>query len=135
MDKKQLELENEIYSFIYNDNKCFTHFEWREWGEDIIEYELQVYTFNPKHDQYFLLYTSNIQNNKVKILEEVLNFLKEPITQECNSYTVVWCDKDKEAKHTSYFYALDVLDVIDKVYYNKKRESIIVYEIKLNPES
>ena len=43
--------------------------------------------------------------------------------------------RGQSTTHKSYFYCKDIYELLDKFFYDKKKENYVIYEIKLNPES
>ena len=52
-----------------------------------------------------------------------------------SSYTIQWMTKDDKQLHTSYFRASNILDSLDKLYYDRDRNTITVFSVVLNPVS
>lgn len=95
--------------------------------------QLDVLTYNPRHQQSFLLHTTRAIN-KPEALEKMLNYLETHLQRE-SSYTIQWMKVGDNTLHTSYFRARTIYDVLDKFYYDRDMNSYKVYSISLNPIS
>jgi hypothetical protein len=97
------------------------------------EIKLDVITVNPKHNQSFLFQTV-MGYNKIDALKNMLDYVKNYKEKE-SSFTVQWSLKESNELHTSYFRAKNILEALDKFYYDRDLNSTIVFSIKLNPIS
>ena len=123
---EELKLEYTISQIIYKDNGCYTHF-------DKSDSKLNVVTYNPKHHTYFLLVSIPIVENYYLTLKNALSYIERNTDRkEFNSYTVQW-KNDQEDMKTSYFWAKDIQEVLDKVNYKKDKNKLTIYSIKVNP--
>ena len=52
-----------------------------------------------------------------------------------NSYTIQWSMRNSNELHTSYFRAKDVLEAIEKLYFGRDANSLIIFSVVLNPIS
>lgn len=104
-----------------------------DYDEENGEIKLNVITVNPKHNQSFLFHSVS-GFNKVDCLSKMLDYVKNYKEKE-SSYTIQWSLKESNELHTSYFRAKNVLDALDKFYYGRDLNSIIVFSVKLNPIS
>jgi hypothetical protein len=132
-ETKKLALENKISEFIKLDNKCTVHFDYKKAHSSLDKVELTVTTFNPAHDEKFVLMKTT-EVGTLKCLEKVLSYLEHHKKYQ-SSYTVLWSEKTKFQINTSYFYAYDMQEVLDRFYESKDRHAFIIYEMKLNPIS
>ena len=94
---------------------------------------LNVITVNPKHNQSFLFHTTK-GFNRVDALQKMLEYVKNYKEKE-SSYTVQWSLKESNELHTSYFRAKNIVTALDKFYYGRDINSIVVFSVKLNPIS
>ena len=75
MNSQRFIKENEISDLIIKDNDCSSHFQWTQTYKNLT---LDLVTFNPKHNNYFLLHSitkQNLNNNSnvyILILDEML---------------------------------------------------------------
>lgn len=127
----RLKSEIEISEKIMNDNGCQTHFEYVDYGDRV---QVIARTYNPGTKEIFVLTTATGDNEQI-CLETISEYV-DTIKTNISSFTVEWARKgDNGVRHKSYFHGVDVKEVCDKFYGNKKREEYIVYEIKINPIS
>lgn len=97
------------------------------------ETNLHVITVNPKHNQSFLFHTTK-GYNRLDALKKMLDYVKNYKEKE-SSYTVQWSLKESNELHTSYFRAKNIMAALDKFYYGRDLNSIVVFSVKLNPIS
>ena len=97
------------------------------------ETKLDVITVNPNHNQSFL-FQSVVGYNRVDALKKMLDYVKDYKEKE-SSYTIQWSLKESNELNTSYFRAKNVVAAIDKFYFGRDLNSIIVFSIILNPIS
>jgi hypothetical protein len=93
--------------------------------------KLDVITINPRHNQSFL-FKSTTGYDKVDALKNMLEYVKN-YKEKDSSYTLQWTLKGESNLHTSYFSAKNVLEAIDKLYYDRDPNSIIIFSVILNP--
>lgn len=125
-----VKLQEEIQSYIGGLASSGIVFDYEE---DKGEMKLAVITVNPKHNQSFLFHTVN-GFNKVDCLQKMLDYVKNYKDKE-SSFTIQWSLKESHELHTSYFRAKNILDALDKFYYGRDLNSIVVFSVKLNPIS
>ena len=102
-----------------------------DYKEDGSTTQLHVITVNPRHNQSFLFHhTQGI--DKIDALEKMLEYVKN-YKQKESSYTIQWTTRDEEILHTSYFSAKNVMGALDKLFYERDPNSIIIFSINLNP--
>lgn len=94
---------------------------------------LHVITVNPKHNQSFLFHTTK-GYNRLDALKKMLDYVKNYKEKE-SSYTIQWSLKESHELHTSYFRAKNIVTALDKFYYGRDLNSIVVFSVKLNPIS
>tara|TARA_B000000437_G_C11501807_1_gene247361 strand:- start:64 stop:480 length:417 start_codon:yes stop_codon:yes gene_type:complete len=138
MNSQRFIKENEISDLIKKDNDCSSHFQWTQTYKNLT---LDLVTFNPKHNNYFLLHSitkQNLNNNSnvyILILDEMIKYIKEYKNLTLN-YTIIWNYKQtNEPSKTSYFSGKNIKEVMQKFYYQKEDNSIIVYNINIISES
>lgn len=93
--------------------------------------KLDVITINPRHNQSFLFHSTQ-GYDKVDALKKMLDYVKNYKEKE-SSYTIQWNLKGESDLHTSYFSARNVLEAIDKLYYDRDPNSITIFSVILNP--
>jgi len=93
--------------------------------------KLDVITINPRHNQSFL-FKSTTGYDKVDALKNMLEYVKN-YKEKDSSYTLQWTLKGESDLHTSYFSAKNVLEAIDKLYYDRDPNSITIFSVILNP--
>lgn len=128
---KEMRIMSEISRIISKDNGNTTHPVWDE--DEDGKMTLHLFTYNDRNNQTFLL-KSTKGNSKAGALTKALNYLNQELGEE-NSYTVIWRSKDRKKQEESYFSGKDVWEVLEKFYFGKEREDIIIFEIKLSPIS
>ena len=135
--KNKYQLENSISELIFKDNKCSTHFEYIQPCYQQSGYKLNIITFNQQHNQHFLL-RSTEGESFLECLEKAYQYVNKVCKKEVkiNSYTVSWVSNDDNVNTTnSYFYGDNIEEVLEKFYFNKKKEDFIIHSINLNPIS
>ena len=149
------QLERKISDLIYKDNKCTAHFIWEykpkgNYG-DVVNIigtlELKVVTLNPAHETHFLLHhisknlydNVNIEDLYCKILEEVINILETKNDSTIFHYAIGWRDTSNDALKfntiTSYFSGKNFKDIMEKFFFEKCEDNIIIDGITLLPDS
>ena len=133
-EKKKLELEDKISELVKSDSKCTVHFDYKKaQGTSLDKLDLTVTTRNPLHDETFVLMKVT-EVGILKCLEKVVSYLEHHKRFQ-SSYTVLWSEKAKFMLNTSYFYAYDMQEVLNRFFEGKDRHAFIIYEMKLNPIS
>ncbi|MBK9176650.1 MAG: hypothetical protein IPM46_10020 [Flavobacteriales bacterium] len=92
---------------------------------------LHLITLNPKHNQSFLFQATS-GSDKVDALREMLEYVKT-YKERTSSYTVQWSARGDNGLQTSYFRAKNVLEALDKLFYDRDPNSITVFSVMLNP--
>lgn len=64
----------------------------------------------------------------------MLEYVKNYKDQE-NSYTIQWSLVDERELHTSYFKAKGPMEALNKLYFGREVNSLIVFSLVLNPIS
>lgn len=95
--------------------------------------KLDLITINPRHNQSFL-FRSETGADKVDALKKMWDYVQNYKEKE-NSYTIQWITKNDKELHTSYFRASNILDVLEKLYYGRDRNTITVFSVVMNPVS
>lgn len=94
---------------------------------------LRLITVNPKHNQSFLFHTCE-GVTKVDALKNMLEYVRG-FKDEESSYTIQWTLREDNTLHTSYFRAKNILGALDKLYYDRDPNSIVVFSVMMNPIS
>lgn len=95
--------------------------------------QLHLITLNPRHNQSFLFHASK-GPDKLEALREMLDYVRT-YKDRTSSYTVQWSAKGENVLNTSYFRAKNVLEALDKLFYDRDPNSITVFSVILNPIS
>lgn len=132
IEKKQDEksLENLIENHIGAASNIELKFQYQELEKEV---KLDLVTFNPKHNQSFLFHTV-VGYSKVDSLNKMLEYIKSYKEKE-SSYTIQWSLKENSGLNTSYFRAANLLAAIEKFYFERDINSIVVFSVVLNPIS
>ncbi len=134
---RRFDLEGEIITLIFEDNRNTVHFDYHVDIDDV-DYSimLDLYTRNARNGAIFLLHQTR-GTSSVDVLQKMLNHLKSgSLREEKYSYTVKWIDRhDSERhEHVSYFYESSERDVRKKFFYNKREEDYLI-TVEKNPLS
>jgi len=132
---KRFELEGEIVTLIFEDNRNTVHFDYHVDIDDV-DYSimLDLYTRNARNGAIFLLHQTR-GTSSVDVLNKMLDHLKrESLSDEKYSYTVKWIDRKDPGKteHVSYFYENSEREVRKKFFYNRREEDYLI-TIEKNP--
>lgn len=92
---------------------------------------LHLITINPNHSQSFLFHATS-GSDKLDALREMLEYVKT-YKERTSSYTVQWSARGDNTLQTSYFRAKNVLEALDKLFYDRDPNSITVFSVNLNP--
>jgi hypothetical protein len=92
---------------------------------------LNLITVNPKHRQSFLFHSVS-GYDKVDALKQMLDYVKNYKERE-SSYTIQWALKDQKELNTSYFSAKNINAALDKLYFGRDPNSIVVFSVVMNP--
>lgn len=95
--------------------------------------KLYLITLNPRHNQSFLFHATE-GHDKLEALEQMLDYVRN-YKDRTGSYTIQWSARGRNDLHTSYFRAKNVLEALDKLFYDRDPNSIIVFSVILNPIS
>ena len=95
--------------------------------------KLHLITLNARHNQSFLFHASE-GSDKANALEAMLDYLRT-YKDATSSYTIQWSVRGENLLNTSYFRAKNVLEALDKLFYDRDPNSITVFSVMLNPIS
>ncbi|HRO99932.1 MAG TPA: hypothetical protein PLN54_10905 [Flavobacteriales bacterium] len=95
--------------------------------------KLFVITLNPRHNQSFLFHATE-GVDKLDALGVMLDYVKT-YKERTSSYTIQWSARGESGLQTSYFRAKNVLEALDKLFYDRDPNSITVFSVILNPMS
>lgn len=93
--------------------------------------KLNLITINTRHNQSFLFH-SVYGIDRIDALTKMLDYVKNYQDNE-NSYTIQWRIRGDKELQTSYFRAKNIYEALDKLYYNRDLNAIVVYSVVLNP--
>lgn len=93
--------------------------------------KLHLITLNPRHNQSFLFQTTE-GSTKLEALREMLSYVST-YKERTSSYTVQWSARGEGELNTSYFRAKNVLEALDKLFFDRDPNSITVFSVILNP--
>ena len=93
--------------------------------------KLFLITINPRHDQSFLFHATE-GSDRMDALRSMLDYVKN-YKERTSSYTVQWSTRGQNTLQTSYFRAKNVLEALDKLFYDRDPNSITVFSVILNP--
>ena len=146
--KNRLILERDICDRVKRDNNCSAHFIWNI-KDSVLS--CRLVTLNPRHNTHFLLCQesvgidtsgeSEVESYYVTVLEKINSLLdaaKNTEKRDLICYVVQWKKKNWEGSnlvlsdtYTSYFYGTNLKEVVDKFYYEKSPDEIVVYHIEM----
>ena len=156
MENRQItkyQLERNMSELIYKDNGSTAHFIWEynpyNYNKDKIGWlELKVVTINPSHLNHFLLHrvkktitddNMNVEELYCKILKEVTDILETKTDSAVLHYAIGWRDRTKQAIKfttiTSYFSGKSFKEIIEKFFFEKCENDIIIDSVTLLPET
>ena len=110
-----LESNSIIFDFAENDGK----------------HQLDLVTVNPKHRESFLFHTSR-GLSKVEALKNMLDYVQDYKEKE-SSFTIQWTLRGSEDLQTSYFRSQNIMSALEKFYFGRDINSIVVFSATLNP--
>jgi hypothetical protein len=122
-------LQKEIGDYIGmgQDNTVFNF----EQSDDGKSTKLFLITVNPRHNQSFL-FESTTGSDKLDALRNMLDYVRN-YKERSSSYTIQWSARGDNGLQTSYFRAKNVLEALDKLFYDRDPNSITVFSVILNP--
>jgi hypothetical protein len=94
---------------------------------------LNLITVNPRHNQSFLFHATE-GADKLGALRAMLEYV-QTYKERTSSYTVQWSARGEGSLQTSYFRAKNVLEALDKLFFDRDPNSITVFSVILNPIS
>ena len=95
--------------------------------------KLYLITLNPRHNQSFLFQATegSTKLDALRAMSEYVSTYKD----RTSSYTVQWSARGEGELNTSYFRAKNVLEALDKLFFDRDPNSITVFSVILNPIS
>lgn len=93
--------------------------------------KLHLITLNARHNQSFLFHATE-GNDKVDALKEMLEYVRT-YKERTSSFTIQWSARGDNGLQTSYFRAKNVLEALDKLFYDRDPNSITVFSVMMNP--
>ena len=107
-------------------------FNFEETGRDGAA-KLFLITINPRHDQSFLFHATE-GSDRMDALRNMLEYVKT-YKERSSSFTVQWSARGQNSLQTSYFRAKNVIEALDKLFYDRDPNSITVFSVIMNPMS
>lgn len=145
MDKSKIALEDEIARAIMAENGCTAHFDCEDekiYGNSMkgessnlstVNRVITVITYNPNTCETFLL-KSVCEKTDEEGLIKISSYVQSHKI-DYDSFTVSWAKKGEAKQSKSYFYCKDILEALDKFFFNKKREDYTIYSVNMNAKS
>ena len=93
--------------------------------------KLFVITLNPRHNQSFLFQQTS-GSDKADALRAMLDYVKT-YKERTGSYTIQWSARGEGSLQTSYFRAKNIMEALDKLFFDRDPNSITVFSVTLNP--
>ena len=93
--------------------------------------KLFLITLNPRHNQSFLFQATE-GSDKLDALRNMLDYVRT-YKERTSSYTIQWSARGEGGLQTSYFRAKNVLEALDKLFYDRDPNAITVFSVMLNP--
>lgn len=81
--------------------------------------QLYVITINPRHNQSFLFHSTQ-GSDKLDALNAMLEYVRT-YKERTSSYTIQWSARGDNALQTSYFRARNIMEALDKLFYDRDR--------------
>lgn len=125
IDRKKAEI-----AALLNLDKSYIQFQFAEENGKTL---LKLITINPRHQQTFLLHTTE-GFGQLDAIKAMLEYAKS-LEQTKHTFTVQWSRSNEDELHTSYFRGKTLYEVLDKFYYGKEISDTIIFSISLNPLS
>ncbi len=92
---------------------------------------LHLITLNQRHNQSFLF--QHLEgSDKLDALRNMLDYVRN-YKERTSSFTIQWSARGDHGLQTSYFRAKNVLEALDKLFYDRDPNSITVFSVLLNP--
>ena len=95
--------------------------------------KLDLITVNSIHRQSFLFH-SVTGYDKIDALNHMLEYVKSYKEKE-SSFTIQWSLRGEDSLHTSYFRAKNIFTALEKLFYGRDPNTIMVFSVILNPLS
>lgn len=145
MDKSIIALEDEISRAIMAENGCTAHFDYEDekvYGKYVkgessdlpkAKRVVTVITYNPNTRETFLL-KSVCEKTDEEGLEVISTYVKSHKI-DYDSFTISWAKKGESKQSKSYFYCKDILEALEKFFFNKQREDYVIYSVNMNAKS
>lgn len=131
ISKSVARLESQVVAMVYEDNKNTAHFRYDRTEDGV---SLVCSTYNPKKDETFVMKTFNGTTEEDCLMQLVKYLIM--IRPSESSYVVTWAKKGENTDlKKSYFYAVDVLDVLSKFYTGKMKDEYAVFSVEMNPSN
>lgn len=95
--------------------------------------KLNLITVNQRHNQSFLFHFE-LGVDKIDALKKMLSYVSAYKEKE-DSYTIQWILRtgDNPELQTSYFRARTIYEALDKLFFGKDANSLVVYSVVLSP--
>ena len=93
--------------------------------------KLYLITLNPRHNQSFLFHSTR-GRDKLEALQAMREYVRT-YKDRTSSFTIQWKAHGDGELNTSYFRAKNILDALDKLFYDRDPNSITVFSVILNP--
>ena len=93
--------------------------------------KLYLITLNPRHNQSFLFQATE-GVDKLDALNAMLDYVRN-YKERTSSYTIQWSARGDIGLQTSYFRAKNIMEALDKLFYDRDPNSINVFSVMLNP--
>lgn len=93
--------------------------------------KLYLITLNPRHNQSFLFQATE-GVDKMDALNAMLDYVRT-YKERTSSYTIQWGARGDSGLQTSYFRAKNIMEALDKLFYDRDPNSITVFSVMLNP--
>lgn len=105
-----------------------------DYQEDENDTELSLITISKNHGERFLFHKSK-GKSKLHCLNSMIDYIKSDYKLNFNNYEIIWVKKGEMKSNISWFHGKSFLDVVDKFFYLKDPSDIVIYEVKLKPQS
>jgi hypothetical protein len=70
--------------------------------------------------------------DKLDALAAMLDYVRT-YKERTSSYTIQWSARGENGLQTSYFRAKNIMEALDKLFYDRDPNSITVFSVMLNP--
>jgi hypothetical protein len=65
----------------------------------------------------------------------MIDYIKSDYKLNFNNYEIIWVKKGEMKSNISWFHGKSFLDIVDKFFYLKDPSDIVIYEVRLKPQS